>query len=273
MGKRKIILIAFADSRLSISADRFKNQALDLNFFDEILIHNEKTIPSEFWKIFRYQKFEGERGYGYWSWKPYLVNFHLNQLNEKDILLYMDIGCHINKGGINKLNEYITRLENSKDFILGFESLHCQLSYTKRDLLIKLKSTKVSDLEKNQIIASLFFIKKTDLSIKFSQEWLDIFIYHWRLIDDSSSKSPNFPGYVENRHDQSVFSLLCYKYNQKLNFPEFRVWRNEPLELINENEPFIVARDKKLSFQRRLKNKIEKLRKFFLLRYARLSSL
>lgn len=259
MGKRKIILIAFADSRLSISAHRFKSQALDLKFFDEILIHNEKTIPSEFWGIFRNQKFEGERGYGFWSWKPYLVNFHLNPLNENDILLYMDIGCHLNKSGIIKLKEYISSLENSKDFIIGFESSHSQLSYTKRDLLIKLKSTKVSDLEKNQICASLFFIKKTDLSKKFCEEWLNVFIHHWELIDDSSSKSPNFPGFIENRHDQSVFSLLCYKYNQKLIFPEYRVWRDDPLELINENEPFMIMRDKKLSFQRRLKNKFEKV--------------
>ena len=28
------------------------------------------------------------------------------------------------------------------------------------------------------------------------------------LIDDSPSKAPNLPGFLENRHDQSIFSLM-----------------------------------------------------------------
>ena len=31
------------------------------------------------------------------------------------------------------------------------------------------------------------------------------------MVNDSPSLKKNFPGFIENRHDQSVFSLLCKK--------------------------------------------------------------
>jgi hypothetical protein len=40
-------------------------------------------------------------------------------------------------------------------------------------------------------------------------EWLDVFETRFDLIDDSPSKIKNFSEFVENRHDQSVFSILC----------------------------------------------------------------
>ena len=35
-------------------------------------------------------------------------------------------------------------------------------------------------------------------------------IYH--LLDDSKSVNPNYPGFNEHRHDQSIFSLLTKKH-------------------------------------------------------------
>jgi hypothetical protein len=32
------------------------------------------------------------------------------------------------------------------------------------------------------------------------------------LIDDTPSSSPNKYGFIEHRHDQAIFSLLCIKY-------------------------------------------------------------
>jgi len=34
-------------------------------------------------------------------------------------------------------------------------------------------------------------------------------VHHLELVDDSPSVLPNADGFIENRHDQSVFSLLC----------------------------------------------------------------
>ena len=37
--------------------------------------------------------------------------------------------------------------------------------------------------------------------------------HDFSLLDDTPSKSPNFKGFKEHRHDQAIFTLLCLKYN------------------------------------------------------------
>lgn len=41
------------------------------------------------------------------------------------------------------------------------------------------------------------------------RDWLHIFYNHLNLVDNSPSVSPNLEGFVENRYDQSIFSILC----------------------------------------------------------------
>ena len=54
-------------------------------------------------------------------------------------------------------------------------------------------------------------MKKNLSSEIFLKDWNKIFKEKFYLIDDTPSKIPNFLGFIENRHDQSVFSLLCKK--------------------------------------------------------------
>ena len=43
------------------------------------------------------------------------------------------------------------------------------------------------------------------------KEWNNIFIKRPDLISDKESKLKNHEDFIENRHDQSVFSILCKK--------------------------------------------------------------
>lgn len=254
----KIILLAFAESKRKSFSRRFKKQAIESGFFSEIIVYNEKTIPNDFFENFN--KFKGSRGYGYWSWKPFIIHDQLKKINENDILLYMDIGCHINKRGLEKFLAYVEKLFCSNYFFLGFNSNHPQISYTKRDLLIEFGyDGNLKEFQKNQICASLFFLKKTNEALKFTEEWLSIFKEKWHLIDDSKSESIEYPGFIKNRHDQSVLSLLCSKYDQSLIYPEYRVWRSDSRELILEKEPLLILRDKKFSIPHRIRKKISKI--------------
>ena len=40
-------------------------------------------------------------------------------------------------------------------------------------------------------------------------DWIEVFEKRFDLIDDTPSKLKNFEKFIENRHDQSVFSILC----------------------------------------------------------------
>ena len=65
-----------------------------------------------------------------------------------------------------------------------------------------------SILETPQYWAGNFFIKKNDTSIKFITEWLNVFYERFDLVDDTPSKIKNHKDFIENRHDQSIFSML-----------------------------------------------------------------
>ena len=64
------------------------------------------------------------RGGGYWIWKPYIISKMLEQINENDILVYIDAGCHINitKESKQRFNEYINMINNSKCGLLRFQT-------------------------------------------------------------------------------------------------------------------------------------------------------
>ena len=58
--------------------------------------------------------------------------------------------------------------------------------------------------------ADVVFIKKCERTVKFIKEWLSMFYTHYHLIDDSPSKLQEHPEFIQNLHDQSIYSILCY---------------------------------------------------------------
>ena len=107
-------------------------------------------------------------------------------------------------------------------------------------------------------MAGCFFIKKSKNSISFINEWLDIFYQRFDLVDDTESKLKNLNGFIENRHDQSVFSLLCKKYNLD-SFSAYDCdWaylNNERTWIHNRKSPFLAKRDLKFNIFKRFFNR------------------
>ncbi len=60
-----------------------------------------------------------------------------------------------------------------------------------------------------QFTANRIIFKKNEHSLKLVRLWWNTATNYPHLFDDSPSASPNLPGFVENRHDQSVWSLIC----------------------------------------------------------------
>ncbi len=111
---RNIYLCAFANIEFMPSIIRFHNQAKESNFFDNIFIYNEYNLPKdEKFEALLSHKLVPSRGFGYWCWKPFIILKTLENIKDGDILVYADIGCHINKDFIiklylrNKMNAFI----------------------------------------------------------------------------------------------------------------------------------------------------------------------
>ena len=227
---KNIILFAFASIDLKKSAQRLKIQAKKSGYYDEIKILSPRDFDLKMrTKYHKLKKEKKKRGYGYWFWKPEFLNKIINQLKSDDIIHYIDIGCHVQNKN-SRFYEYLDMIIETDSWLLPFQ-YKCDefdkfndISFPKRE---EYKYTK-SDLfeffnflDKREIThtaqfwAGSFFLKNCQKSKSFLEEWIKIFDNNFDLIDDTSSKLKNFNGFIEHRHDQSAFSLLCKKYNIK----------------------------------------------------------
>ena len=72
--KRKITLLSFATSNLSRSVERFKKQANESNYYDQILIMSPDDLKEKDKQKLNFLLQKGKkRGYGYWFWKPLML--------------------------------------------------------------------------------------------------------------------------------------------------------------------------------------------------------
>ncbi len=224
MGEKKYF-ITFGDSRMNAAATRIKTQAENLNFFDEIHVLNEEDLAQQFRdKWGKLMKF-GVRGFGYWCWKPYIIRRLLESVPDNSIVIYLDIGCHINPQGVKRLNHYVSELRNDALGIKAFPAYSPSLDvmekrWTKGDVFDYFDCRHRNDITDSQQLATGHILcKKTEKTINFLRTWESVWESNIALIDDSISQSQNFPEFIENRHDQSIFSIL-YKLSGGTPLPD-----------------------------------------------------
>lgn len=235
---RNIYLCAFANIELMPSIIRFYNQAKESNFFDNIFIYNEYNLPKdEKFEALLSHKLVPSRGFGYWCWKPFIILKTLENIKDGDILVYADVGCHINKEGEKRFYEYLDIVIEHK--ALCYKSHWVEAHYTKADLFNyfdKLKDKNITDTSMRP--ATICIFEKNDINLEFVNKWLQVFYDDFSLVDDTPSKLPNLDGFIEHRHDQSVFSIFSKIYNVST------VYAGE-FEVNSKNFPFNALRDKK----------------------------
>ena len=170
------------------------------------------------------------RGAGYWLWKPYFIQKVLRTMEDNEYLLYLDAGSRI----IDSIRPLIDLFANNKP-IICFELSYPEKHWTKRDCFIALNCDSPLYADTNQRVACFHLWKKCAASLDFVDEWLR-FAVQRPLINDSPSKVPNYPGFIEHRHDQSIFSLLSKKYELEA-FRDISQCGNQHKKLYN-NSPY-----------------------------------
>ena len=211
---RKIIFITFGGpkEKFNNAVIRICNEAKNFLIFDEIYGFNDIDLKEdkEFWE--KHGKFieNNKKGYGYWIWKPYLIQKKLLEINEDDILVYADCGCEINLDGKKRFLEYIYMLDNNPNNfgVISFQMKHLlEKIYTKKNIL---KWFKANEIIKNtgQFVACVQILKKNKHSSNIINTWVNNMIYH--LINDDTYNEEQY--FKENRHDQSIYSVIVKKF-------------------------------------------------------------
>ena len=276
-------LISFADTRMIKSMNRLSKQAKKMNFFDKLFLFNENDISQALKKKFHEKLTLGSKGYGYWCWKPDIVLSVLNKINDNDCLLYIDVGCHLNYKGKKRLKEYFALVKKDKKGIIAFQAnkpnkwnstlIHDgrelrnlkNYKWIKGDIFDYFGMRKNDNITNSQEIAGgIFLIRKCKFSISLIQNWKKIIVDNFNFIDDSPSKSKNLPGFIENRHDQAIWTLLCLK-NKIKTISSYEFWyplantkKKEPDWNYLRDYPIHAKRDKDYGLIENLKKFIQK---------------
>lgn len=217
---QKKIFCTFADSRLSRTLKRIKNQAHAIGIYDELHVLTETDLDFDFINRFKDHLIKGSKGYGYWVWKPQIILQTLEKMNDGDLLQYTDAGCWINQKGKNRLLEYF-ELANEYGALAfqvknTFDEPHLNnfslpsRNWTKGDIFDYFNvrnNPEITDTE--QIGAGIIFLKKSNDIVQLIKDWLRVYEDNFSLVDDTPSFSKNLDGFIENRHDQSIFGILC----------------------------------------------------------------
>lgn len=219
------IFVTFASSSWRKAGARIVRQAKGLGAYDEVYGFDESNLGEAFRKRYRDKLVAGTRGFGYWCWKPQIILQAMETLVEGDILQYTDAGCHLNPAGLWRLKEYFERTVQSRTGILAFQaiapthplpSLPCkpldlmEYRWVKGDLLDHLGVRDDPMIVRTPTIgAGIIFIRKCDTANQLIKKWAAVVDDGFHFIDDTRSRAPNLPGFVEHRHDQAIFSILC----------------------------------------------------------------
>ncbi|MBD8891509.1 hypothetical protein [Roseibium litorale] len=220
-----VAFVSFASKSMGKSLKRIGREARGLKVFDRISLLTEDDLDPAFRLRFADKLTPNVRGFGYWIWKPQAVLQELLRLQDGDLLVYADAGCHLNPGGVARLKEYLEIAASAPSGILAF-----QLRAPDRpDLTGTDRTPELTDsqwikgdlvdhfgvrdqaaiLETPTIVATTFVMRKCPQTLDFLRKWIAVFEADFSLIDDTPSKSENLEGFIEHRHDQAIFSILC----------------------------------------------------------------
>ena len=262
-----LYLCSFASPDLKRSKKRFLDQSSELNIYKEKKVFSINDLSEK--KKIQIKKFMKEnkkRLFGYACWKPEIILNYLNKIPEGAILQYSDVGCHFNKSGFKRLDEYLEITHKNNILVFQYKKpnikmnsnlkyqIYYEQEYTKSDLFKFLKIPIYSPIRiSEQIWSGTMFLKKNLETINLLEKWLEI-SYISSLIDDSPSIETNHDKFVEHRHDQSVFSILCKSRDvESLSASECEWAEDENGRHWDHLKyfPILAKRDKKYSFLKR----------------------
>lgn len=163
-----------------------------------------------------------KRGAGYWLWKPYIINKYLHEIGFDDYLIYTDSGIVF----VDSIDELIEMEKSNldRDGVLLTETTQwipsgppwkapLEHEWTKRDAFVLTDTDRPEITHTVQANGAFAIFQPRQKAFDFLQEWL-----RWgsdiRAITDMANcmGKPNYEGFVEHRHDQSLLSILGKKF-------------------------------------------------------------
>lgn len=177
--------------------------------FDNIFSYKVNDIDKDFISK-NINIFNQSRGFAYWIWKPYFLLKTLNLMKNDEILVYSDSGSYYQ----SSVEPLIDKLKNDPMGILSFElNGLIEKDYTKRDTFNIMNLDKPEYTDTSQREATYIWLVKNDFTLSIVNEYLNYAQNENIITDIPNITGENYTSFKDHRHDQSIWSLLCKKYD------------------------------------------------------------
>ena len=219
----EIDFLTFATSNWKESKKRISSQIesiqKDHNFFRKTALLNENDLNSKYIEIFG--KYLSDKGYAYYSWKPWIIMEALKNINNNSYLFYIDGGCSFPNG--QQRDDFLSAIVNKcSEMEKEFIDFGCATTpkHIPVDRTIRMEILKHFNLDNDNFFrkkyphfqAGMMLIKKTNLSEMIVKQWLDFFIKHYDTMvhvgyEDKFGQDEHF---IHFTGDQAILQCLLY---------------------------------------------------------------
>ena len=195
--------ITYGDDRFSAAKERIVREALATGEFDSVTAYGPEDLTDT---LRRSAVFSERRGGGLWSWKPDILATEMAQMQTGDIIVYADAGCEVVPG--REWRRYWRILQKKE--IIAQRIYQVNERWTRRSLAAAFTDNPENWLQRCQFMATVVMMRKTPLTVRIVNEWRNLMIEHPEMVRDvtQDERSGEAERFVENRHDQAVFTAL-----------------------------------------------------------------
>lgn len=211
--KHDIHCITYGDNKYKNARIRLVNQAKKFGIFKTIRGFDRSDLTLEFQEKFQ-DILNMPRGGGYWIWKLDILKQLVDKVPENDFILYLDAGCHLNINGMPRFYEYINMFNDNDYGILGFQMANQPEKYWTTTQILNYFDINENDkdmIESGQLIGGILILRNNAHLKLYLQEFEKCIKHDKYLITDNYNKINQNNYFKDNRHDQSISSIIRKK--------------------------------------------------------------
>lgn len=190
---------------------------------DELWVYDDRWLMGtelfqrpEFQRLFTHQGVgnpNGRRGFGWFSFKPFVLQDALSRVEDGDIVLFTDADTYPIHD-FSMLYEECARIGGT--MLFRAEGCH-HARWCKRDCFIRMGMDEPKWRDVQHAVARFMLFQKGAAGVDtFLAEWLHYCLDFDATTFEPSHLAPEYPEFHEHRTEQAILTNLAHKYGQRL---------------------------------------------------------
>lgn len=176
---------------------------------NRVLSFDENSLVAQQARSENPEIFTHKRGYGYWLWKPYVIEAAMDATAVGSPILYTDIALEL----VASIQPLLIHSKGQDVCVFRNSGGALQRCYTKRDAFILMDADSPEFWNDEMVCGTYILFHNTEKARAFVRQWKR-FMRDPRILTDVSGacELQEFPDFVAHRHDQSILSILATKH-------------------------------------------------------------